>query len=490
MATIKYRLGSTLDVDQTLSWGSKITKKDINKPNSLTFSIRQSSTPQLNDEVLYYDSSNTQVFGGYIQNISDSPGVQNIEVMDYSIKLSQEKFSAIYESMSPEAIIEDIIDNYTDLTYVSTVSTGITITKIVFQDEWIIDGINKMLEIFKGSYNVDLSKNFNMSIESTSYCTESIIYGIDYLDGGWSTDIQKKAEKVVVIGAVIDQRTTETLSGTGTVFYTSYKPENVEIAGFQQTTSDIDGDYEVDIQNKKITFESSQTDPEVNYTYKSQIRVELGTGKTVTLEKKYIETKSEARKLAIQYKNKFEDGSQSSKWIKSSSNIGNFNVGDMIPVTDERNNKTGFYKISKVTFELPKKMFLEIGEDEDDLFDWQKETIERVKQLEKNNSNSDFITLYDYLKENISIAIGMTVTELIGIENTGKILWASDTTLATNADLISDTGVDDDYALAYDDYYMPVQFLTDFLNLDRWPELTIESGASSLTTEGGDIFVR
>jgi hypothetical protein len=463
MTTIKYRLGTVHDLDQTISWGAAIKKKDPRKPNVLKFSTLQSTTPQLNDEIKYYSLDNTQVFGGYLQKIIDNSGYQSVEVSDYSVQLSQIKVNEVYESMSPEAIIEDIIDNYTDLTFSSSIVTGITITKIVFKDEWGIDAINKMLELFNGGYSVSILKVFSMFVSSTNTCTKDIQLGRDVLEGGWETDIQAKAEKVVVLGAIIDQRTSETLTGTNTVFYTTYKPTNTQVSGLQRTTEDIDGDYTVDEENKKITFDASQTDPVVSYTYQSQIRIELGTGKTVTLEKKYIESKLEAIKLAMEYKNRFEDGSQSSKWLKIDSDIDSYNVGDRIYVGDSKNNKSGYYEIQSVTLELPKKMLIEVGEGEDDLFDWNKETMERVKQLEKNKTDSDFVTKFDYLKSGIAVTLTTTITKLQGVISDGRILWASDTTLANDGDLISDTGIDADYAIAYDDSAIPADLFIDYL---------------------------
>jgi len=464
MTALQYRLGGTQAVGQTLSFSAKITKKDVRKPSILSFGIRQSTTPQLNDEVHYYDLDNTQVFGGYIQKVVDSNGIQAIEVGDYSIKLGQTKFSVIYTNMSPEAIIEDIITNYTELTYVSTVSTGITIEKIVFKDEWILDALVKLLEIFSGAYSVDLSKNFNMWLEFANTCTKSLNYGFDMLsEEGWTRDISVKAEKVIVLGAIVDQRTTETLAGTNTVFYTSYKPENIQITGLQRTTPDIAGDYAVEEENKKITFVSSKTDPVVSYTYKSQVRVEVGTGKTVLLEKKYIESKAQARQLAQRYRDRFFDGAQNSQWKKVDSNISLYNVGDSIYVEDAQNGATGYYVIKQVTLELPNRLTLDVGETEEDLYDWQKETIERLKQLEKKSTDGDYVTSYDYLRTDINVDVKIEFTKLLEVYDTGKVLFASDTTLASDGDLLSDTGIDDDYALAYDDAGLPSTEYFDYL---------------------------
>jgi len=98
------------------------------------------------------------------------------------------------------------------------------------------------------------------------------------------------------------QRTTESLTGTGTTFYTSRTPHDVQIEGLTQTTENIDGDYEVskgDFEDGgtekkgKIVFEDEQEDPEVNYSYISQIRVQAKTGAGDIyrgVQRKYIET--------------------------------------------------------------------------------------------------------------------------------------------------------------------------------------------------------
>ncbi len=466
MTVYKYRLGSTVDIDQLISWGSRIEKKDPRQPNILKIGVLRNSSLALDDEIKYYDQSNAQVFGGYLQKISEDTGIQGLEIADYSIKMSQIKFSKVYAAGTTlEAMISDIIDTYTEMTYVGTLVTGITISKAwVFRDEWVMNAIVKILELFNGTYSVNLLKEFDIRVKASATSVESMTYGVDQLTESWQTDILPKAEKVIVLGAFIDQRTTETLAGAATtIFYTTFKPENLQISGFQQTTEDIAGDYVVDIENKKVTFNSNQTTPSVSYTYKSQVRVELGTGKTVSLEKKYITSKLEARKLAIAYKNRFEDGAQTAKWLKVSSDIDNFTVGDQIYVTDDANNKTGYYEIREVIFDMPNRITVSIGEDEDSLFDWNKEAVERIHQLEKSSTNSEYVTNYDYLIATVNVTVTAEITSLTGILDTGVVLFASETTLASDGDLISDTGIDADYALAYDDGSIPSSEYIDYL---------------------------
>lgn len=464
-----FKLGTAANSLAT-SWGAKIDKTGPKTPNVLKFGVLQNSLYQLGDEVKYYDLNQNYVFGGEIQKITEANGTTTLEVADYYVKAGQNKANVVYSAGDViEDIIADLISTYTDWNLVTNITTGISLgANLVFRDEWLNDSFTKVLDLVNASIRVDKNKDVIVFLLDINDSGKTLAYSVDTLDGGWITDNSIKAEKVIVRGAFIDQRTTETLTGTSqTEFTTTYTPENVEIDGFQQTTSTIDGDYTVDKANKKITFDVAQTDPVVSYTYKSQIRVEIpgetDDAKVVVLEKKYLESRSEARKLGREYKARFKDGGVSSKWNKNASDIDSYDVGNTIDVTDDKNNKTGIYTITKVSLELPKKMIIEIGLGEQDLFDQNKETMERIKQLEQVNQNQDFITQDDFLSENISVSIAATFTKLQGIINDGAILWASETPLATDGDLISDTGLDADYAIAYNDDGIPSANIIDYL---------------------------
>jgi hypothetical protein len=464
MTLINLTIAKTPTVGHVRCWNAKISKQDPMKANIFTCVITSGTTIALGDEIKFYDSGNVYTFGGYVQKPVENTGYISLEVADYGIQLSQITANDSLENKTPEEVIEYLINTYTDLTYVNNLTvTNTAISKLLIKDSYLIDMITNMLSLFNGAFTVDKNKNFNLYQSSDVLNSNSIINGVDALIGGWKTDNNKRAEKVVVKGATIKQRTTETVTGTGTEFVTTYTPDDVEILGLTQTTENITGDYVVDLINNKIIFNTSKTDPVISYAYDSVIRVELGTGKTVTLEKKYIKSKSEAIKLAREYKTRFEDGAQSSKWIKSDININNYNVGESISVTDTINNRTGIYTIKNISIEYPKKLTIEVGETEDDLFDWQKEAIDRIKQLEQKNENTKFITKYDYLQNKVKVSISIEITKLESYVDDGTLLWASETTLSSDADLISDDGLDADFALAYDDSAVPSSLYIDYL---------------------------
>jgi len=466
MTLFNLSISKTLTGGHIPAWGAKIAKKKSRKPNELSLVIASGNNVTIGDEIKFYDLDNNYKFGGFVQKPNDSTGVQFLQISDYSIVLSQVSVNEVFNAGDTYAeIIEYLIDTYTDFSFVNnlTVTTPTLSKNLVRRDVWVLDVITELLQVFNGNFIVDKNKVFTLSQLQDNLNSSSLINGVDALIGRWQTDNNMKAEKVIVKGALIDQRTTETLTGTGTEFFTARIPKSVEISGLTQTTEDIDGDYTVEATDKKITFDSSETDPVVSYTYESQIRIELGEGKTVTLERKYLDTKSEARKLAREYQAKFIDGAQSSKWLKSTSAIDDFNIGDGIPVTDDINNKTDVYTIQSVLLEYPNKLFITVGEEEEDFFDWQKEAIDRIKQLEQKDNNSDFISVDEFIISNLKIKVTTEFTELKSYIDDGELLWASETTLASDADLISDTGLDEDFALAYDDSAVPSGNIIDYL---------------------------
>lgn len=459
----KASLPSTIDISQS---SLSLVK---NSSNSIQFRIGHDGEIPLNAVAEYYDSSGNLILDGKIKeakevskDINSDFRIYELTIYDFGYNLIDGNLNEIFRNISPEDLIEDVVEA-NGLTFVNLLpaASGLTITKKVYKDLDPMEAVNDMCDVLGANWVVT-GTTFYLFRRGDFTCSESIdgngIWAIS--SDGWLSDTDKQAKKVIIKGASILQRTTETLSGTGTEFYLSRTPEDVEISGLTQTTDSIDGDYIVDKEDKKITFDSSQTDPTVYYSYNSQLRIEVGDGSPIkVLEKSYIEDVAEARKLGRKYVAIYADGIQSSSWLTSEiyeTDISVFRVGDLITVYNKINPaRDGKYEISKVIRKYPQKIEVQVGEDTLSLLDWQGESKDRLKQLEQEDQNDDFNQFDKFSKGNISVNITSQITKLLIVENTGEILWASDTTLANDADLISDTGADEDYALAYDDSGLP-----------------------------------
>lgn len=382
-----------------------------------------------------------------------SKKIYSITLFDPAYGLLDGNVNEVFNSLSPEDLIQDIVESI-GLTFVNELpsASGITIPKVVYQDYKPIDAINPWLNVLQANWRVE-GTNFILYKNGYNILSNVLIdaYSGWIIPDGWKDDTTNQATKVIVKGANITQRTTETLTGTNTVFYTSFQPENVEIVGLTQTTDTIVGDYIVDKENKMITFNTSKTDPVVTYSYNSQIRAEVGTGDIIKiLNKTYIESRDDARKLGREYLKIYKDGASIGVWQINNFldiNIKDFKRGHKINVYNVMNqNRDGPYVITKIERNYPKNLKITVGEDVYNIFDWQKESKDRIQQLEQQTNNAEFVTQDVFQLGNVSVKLTANVSSLYVVLDDGKVLFASDTSLASESDLISDENWTEDFS--------------------------------------------
>lgn len=390
-------------------------KESKNTVDTLTVGVNSSTPFVLGDTINFYNEDEVLKFVGTITKIDQQVTFYTLEIQSLANILTTQVFSNVYRNQSPEAIIEDIIANQTTLTFSSTISTGVTLTKQVFRDTKLIDAITKMTESFNGTFTVSKAGVFTLTRRFANASSVSLNNATDVLQGKWKTDANKKYTKIIVEGANIDQRTTETFSGSFTQVTLSAIPKDIQITNgggtvLTQTTTNINGDYSVDAQNKTVDFDSSQSNPTVDYTYDSQVRVEIGTGNTLKLQKSYIEDTNTALQLALSALNLYQDGVQTGKWLKTDgSDHEDVSIGESVLVTDSVNNVSGTFELQGIVFEYPNRLILTVGEEEDSLFDWQKENQQRVEELEQKDQNSEFVTKFDYNNNELNVSVGSAV---------------------------------------------------------------------------------
>jgi len=454
---------------------SSLTKKP-NASKSVKFKIGYEGIINIDSTAEYYDSNDVLFLDGKIKgakelskDVNSENRIYEITIYDYGYNLIDGNLNDVFRSISPEDLIESVVlEN--GLTFNNLVpASGIVITKKVYKDLDPIEAVNDMCNL--------LGANWRVEGTQLTLFRRGDFTSVGVIDGnqnwnlnkdGWIDDTSKQAKKVIVKGAAILQRTPEQIIDTNTVFTLSRTPEDMEVDGLVQTTESIDGDYTVDKEAKQVTFDIAQTDPIFLYSYNSQIRVEVGDGSPIkVLEKKYIEEIVEARKLGRKYIEIFGDGIQSSTWRNVEMftlDITDYNVGDLILVKNKLNiSRDGKYEMTKIVRKYPIKTEITVGEETLSIFDWQGENKERLKQLEQQDQNDDFTQIDKFTIGKIKVNISSEVTKLLAVTNTGEILWASNTSLPNDADLISDTGPDIDFALAYDDDGLPMGSFVDYL---------------------------
>lgn len=204
-----------------------ISKKDeINsKVDSLSFDILYSATqtfrPVTNVEVVMLDGA-TRIFGGKVHavtasSLSNGTVLYHVECIDYSYDLDRTLVNDEYASMTVNAIIADILTNYTTGFTDTNVDCGLTITKVVFDRITVTAAIQKLAALTGYSWYVD----YDADIHFFATATESAPFDIIDNDGNSidstldiSTDLSQIRNRVFIKGGeIVGDARTETFNG-------------------------------------------------------------------------------------------------------------------------------------------------------------------------------------------------------------------------------------------------------------------------------------
>lgn len=409
---------------------SKIIKEHRQGIDVLTLTVSPAQTIEVGDVITLVDIFANTVFKGIVQDIQIG-GVKTAKIYDYGVQLMDLNLNTIYNSQSPEAIITDIVDNNTGMTYTSSISSGTTIDKWVIKDKRAWDVIVELSEILNANFRVDKDLNFHLELRGENNSSQSLTSSSDAIKGEWKQDSSQMVNSIILIGDNQVFEKTQLFSGDGsTTEFTLNEipidvkvehPVGTELDGFVQDFGT--GDFQVDRENKKIIFDtapaSGSNNIKVFYTYSVPIKVSATNPTSIAtygkkskrINKPYINSFDEARSFANYYLEIYSEPLLSSQWILGDpQNWGSYTPNEIINVVDGIRSVTGDFIIEKIERTYPGTVVVSIGEQQDDLFNWQKETQFRVKQLEERDDNSDIIQEYQNLLQNIEVLLQVRIT--------------------------------------------------------------------------------
>jgi len=418
--------------DDTDIFRSRIVQEDRTNTDILTLTAMPNDTTiEIGDTVEYKDRDATLIFSGIVQEIEDE-GEKKAVVWDHGAELLQRNVNEIFTSKSPEAIIEDVINDYTSLTYVSTISSGVTIAIYPANNKRAWDVVSEMAEILLANFRVDKNKNFNLDLKADTVSSK----GIDTQDwtirGPWRENKQSLVNSCTVEAdrQVLD--TQESLNGTGaqTDFVLAQIPIDVKVTvGGTEKTGYVDGsstgDYQVKKKTKTIEFDtapaSGTNNVVVDYTYSIPIKPRRRDLASITsygqhdkvYRVPYITSRDEARKYADYIIDSFANPLKTSIWInRSNTEFNNFESyvpNQLISVNDTIRNVTGNFLIKKVVRTYPGTLEIHVGDDPDDILFWEKEVQQRIKQLEEKDDNSTIINEDESVIETFDVEVDVTI---------------------------------------------------------------------------------
>ncbi|MDD5527778.1 MAG: hypothetical protein PHO56_02260 [Patescibacteria group bacterium] len=172
------------DLSSLIDWASLSLDQELtNVVDVLSFNYSKYGDrvyiPAINDEVELYEGAG-KIFGGYITNIVES-NVSNadgilyaVQASDYSCAFNSILATKSYANQTIAAIITDLISSFAPDFTTANVIGSFVITKIVFNEMYLVDALKKLADIVKYDWHVDQNKDLHFFPQMTNIAPFSL----------------------------------------------------------------------------------------------------------------------------------------------------------------------------------------------------------------------------------------------------------------------------------------------------------------------------
>ncbi len=232
------------DVDKSteVDWKSiNLTRALTNQVDTITFSLTRANSsgykPVLNDKIELIEDG-TLIFGGLVVSIDESvekkKEVVKVYAKDYSFDMDKKLVIQVYESMTVNDIIDDIVTNYLGAGYTTTnVNCTVNIEYIAFNYEFPSKCLQQLAQIVDYDWYVDEAKNIYFFLKGSQTAPFELTdtngnYIYDSLEV--SSDIKNLRNSIIVRGGTYEANTSfeeYEADGDQTTFPFGYKYSNV-----------------------------------------------------------------------------------------------------------------------------------------------------------------------------------------------------------------------------------------------------------------------
>ncbi len=388
-----------------------------------------------------------RIFTGEISKIERTPGVITVtgfsdlwqavqtevnQVFDKNIGSEAGEGSEIFITL---ATLADLTADSTSVVATGTGATDIVLDQFVCTKTDVFERMQVLAEIYNYQFYEDVP-NQKIRFEPVGFVTNSNTIFIGGANNNvqsftkWKDDNTSFFNKVEIIGAFQEVRTTEKFDGDGstTQFTLKFEPEIVEI--FVDGVLQIGGvtgstetfNYTVDKKNKQINFESdsipaSGTDNiVVDYSYRAPRPVVRTNDSSVaeigrTIKKRFtfsdIETVDDAERRGENLLAIFSEAFRSTKVTITpavAETLG-ISIGEAIRVIDDRQGFDLLMIIKKMRTRFPENdIEIELGDREFRVASYEYDTTLRIKRLEEEAAKAGtFITEIIDPKHNLQV---------------------------------------------------------------------------------------
>jgi len=338
----------------------------------------------------------------------------DLKLMSNGYELQNLRVEQVYQNKSPEYIVEDIITNYTSLTYVAGPASGVTIAEYIAKD-YALTIIKDMMDTLQWQLRIDSSDN--VYFQPKGYIDNGVTFtnGVNIAINSFTSDNHSLMNHIKLIGGFENYRTTEEKTGTDTVFSLDKKPSGtmrITVGGVEIAPAD----YSVDVEGKEVTFTSSQTDPIIDYSYSRPIVVENQNDISIAqyseifkeIQAPWLTTSADARKYLQNLLDVYSVPLSKASGMQPRIDF-TTSVGEYVTVNDPIRSKSAKMIITKKTFTAENSSTTyEFGPRVFVMYDWQREVQDRIKNLERRTTNITESIFARVFRHNLEINLTVT----------------------------------------------------------------------------------
>ena len=396
-------------------------------------------------EFNFYTNRNPRTvlkFGGRVTKIDSDLTARSIVAQSFGKILAETEINGtVFTDRTPEYIVENLVEDKTDLTYsTSSSASGITLTQYT-ADGKLIDIIKDLSALTNRIFYTTGSKL--LVFDDTSFNNLGLVleHGRNMAvhdDGYDDTEI---VNDLTVLGQNLQYSTIDTFNGNNslTVFTLDNNPVVVKVSvGGVEKTPEID--YDFDTMARTITFAiapaTGSNNISVEYDFEKPLYIRGTKESSITtygrhakkLNLPWISTKADGVRFVQSYLNRYKDISRKVK-ISSGRMYNSLQENDIIHLKNTIKGIDSEFVIKSIKWTYPKiTTELEVGEYYFDFFEYDKEivakihdlesAITRVKDVREYESPEEVMTLADAIImkiEDFQITQSLSMTEATNI---------------------------------------------------------------------------
>ncbi len=410
---------------------AEITKTNDHIVNAGFAVIEANSNVSTNSTIDFKkDDGSTTVFSTKVRKKIEKD-MWDLKLLTNGYELMNVRVENVYENQSPEAIVQDVVDNNTtNLTFISGTSSGVTISKYIAK-AYAIDIIKDMMDTLQWQLRID--QNDNVYFEPKGIIDNGVTFtnGSNFQSFDWEEDEEEELfNRVRLEGGFQNFNTQET--GTSTPV-TAFPLEKKPSGSVKVTVGGVEVDpsvFTVDAENKQIIFDSVTATPTFDYSYDKPIIVDNQNDDSIEergeifreIKTPFFQTFADARRYTQNLLDVFSVPAIKAKGTQPFFNF-DVDVGEFVTVVDTIRNKNQKFVISKITYRAQtNETIYDFGSRDFIFFDWQREVQERIKKLERQFINEEDIIFTRIFKHTMNVEFTASTKCLISCPNNTFIL--------------------------------------------------------------------